>query len=172
MTKRRCRGAWSRPARAYVSTDATRLVSRTGRDQTSQYPELSSLATYVNALHTVLDGEIVVLGPDGQPSFESLQQRINISSPTDVERARKTHPVVMYVFDILWLDDRDLTHLPLTERREILHEIVTETGPIAFTYSVEGDGTSFYEAARKLGIEGIIGKKLDSPYEPGKRSHN
>ncbi len=157
---------------AYVTTDHTTLYSRTGRDQTGQYPELRSLATYVNALHAVLDGEIVVLGPDGQPSFSALQQRINLTSPVEVDRARKTHPVVLYVFDILWLDDRDLTGLPLTERREILRNVVTETGPLAITYGIEGDGRAFYEAAKGLGIEGIVAKKLDSVYEQGKRSHN
>jgi bifunctional non-homologous end joining protein LigD len=157
---------------AYVSTDHTTLFSRTGRDQTGQYPELGNLATYVNALHAVLDGEIVVLGPDGQPSFELLQQRINLTSPADVDKARKAHPVVFYAFDILWFDERDLTGLPLTERREILHEVVTQAGPIAFTYSIEGDGTAFYEAAKGLGIEGIIAKRLDSTYEQGKRSRH
>ena len=157
---------------AYVATDHTILYSRTGRDQTGQYPELRNLATYVNALHAVLDGEIVVLGPDGQPSFNLLQQRINITSPVDVDRARKAHPVVLYVFDILWVDNEDLTGLPLTERREILHNVVTEAGPLAFTYSVEGDGRAFYEAAKGLGIEGVVAKKLDSVYEQGKRSHD
>ena len=157
---------------AYVSTDHTQLYSRTGRDQTGQYPELGNLATYVNAMHAVLDGEIVVLGPDGQPSFNLLQQRLGLSSPVEVDRMRKTHPVVMYVFDILWVDERDLTDLPLTERREILHETVTQRGPIAFAYNVDGDGRAFYEAAKGLGLEGIIAKKLDSTYEQGRRSHN
>jgi DNA ligase D-like protein (predicted ligase)/DNA ligase D-like protein (predicted polymerase)/DNA ligase D-like protein (predicted 3'-phosphoesterase) len=157
---------------AYVSTDHTTLYSRTGRDQTARYPELANLATYVNALHAVLDGEIVVLGPDGQPSFSLLQQRINITSSAEVDRARKAHPVVFYVFDIVWLDERDLTTLPLTERRQILHDVVTPAGPLAFTYTVDGEGKAFYEAAKGLGLEGIVGKKLDSIYEQGKRSHN
>jgi len=157
---------------AYVSTDHTQLFSRSGRDQTGTYPELGNLATYVNAMHAVLDGEIVVLGPDGQPSFNMLQQRIGVSSAVEIDRLRKTHPVVFYVFDILWTDETDLTPLPLHERREILDELVTETGRIAFAYSVDGDGKAFYEAVKGLGLEGIIAKKLDSPYEPGKRSRN
>ncbi|MEX2540071.1 MAG: non-homologous end-joining DNA ligase [Actinomycetota bacterium] len=155
---------------AYVTPDATRLISRTGRDQSVQYPELTGLATYVNALHAVLDGEIVAIDDKGQPSFERLQQRINLSSPTDVERAQKQFPVALYVFDVLWMDDRDLTGLPLTERRKILKEIVTEDGPLGFTLNVDGDGESFFEAAKALGIEGIIAKRLDSVYEPDKRS--
>jgi bifunctional non-homologous end joining protein LigD len=155
---------------AYVSTDGTRLVSRTGRDQTAQYPELANLATYTNAIHAVLDGEIVVLNESGQPSFELLQQRVNLSSAPDIDRARHRHPVYLYVFDILWLDDRDLTSEPLTRRREVLREVVTETGPIGFTLAVEGEGCAFFEAAKTLGIEGIIAKKLDSVYEPGRRT--
>jgi bifunctional non-homologous end joining protein LigD len=155
---------------AYVSTDHTTLYSRSGREQTAQYPELSNLATYVNAMHAVLDGEIVALDQNGQPSFERLQQRVNIGSATDVERVRRTHPVVLYVFDILWADDEDLTGRELTQRREILRALVTETGPIKFPYAVEGEGKTFYEAAKGLGIEGIIAKKLDSTYEPGRRS--
>ncbi len=157
---------------AYVSTDATRLISRTGRDQSAQYPELGALAKYVNALHAVLDGEIVALDEAGQPSFGKLQQRINLSSAAEIDRARESNPVSIYVFDILWLDDRDLTQFTLTERREVLREIVTEDGPVGITLSVEGDGMSFFSAAKELGLEGIVAKKLDSTYEPGKRSRH
>jgi bifunctional non-homologous end joining protein LigD len=155
---------------AYVSTAETRLISRTGRDQTVQYPELANLATYVNAVHAVLDGEIVAVGEDGQPSFERLQQRINLTSGSDIDKIRTKVPVHLYAFDILWLDDRDLTQLPLSERRAILEDIVTPTGRIGITMVVEEEGRQFFEAAKGLGIEGIIAKKRDSIYEPGKRS--
>jgi bifunctional non-homologous end joining protein LigD len=156
---------------AYVSTDATTLISRTGRDQTAQYPELSHLAVYVNAQHAVLDGEIVAMDEHGQPSFNRLQQRINLTSEREIERVKENCPVSIYLFDILWLDERDLTQEPLHERRRILKEVVTQSGPIATTLSVEGDGRSFFEAAKGLGLEGIIAKKIDSIYEPGRRSH-
>ena len=155
---------------AYVTTDGTTLISRRGRDQTTQYPELSNLAVYVNARHAVLDGEIVALDENGQPSFNRLQQRIGLSGEREIERARHTHPVSVYLFDLLWLDDRDLTQEPLTERRRILRDVVTQAGPVAVTLSVEGEGRSFFEAAKALGIEGIVAKRLDSVYEPGSRS--
>jgi DNA ligase D-like protein (predicted ligase)/DNA ligase D-like protein (predicted polymerase)/DNA ligase D-like protein (predicted 3'-phosphoesterase) len=155
---------------AYVTTDATTLVSRSGRDQTAQYPELSNLAKYVNAVHAVLDGEIVAMNERGQPSFERLQSRINLTAERDIERAREACPVSIYLFDVLWLDERDLTSEPLSERRRVLREIVTEEGPVALTLGVEGDGRSFFEAAKGLGIEGIVAKRLDSQYEPGRRS--
>jgi bifunctional non-homologous end joining protein LigD len=155
---------------AYVSTDGTRLVSRTGRDQTSSYPELANLATYANAINAVIDGEIVVLDRDGRPSFQLLQQRLNLSSPTEISRARERLPVHLYVFDILWLDGHDLRELPLTERRERLAEVVTETGPISRTYSSDGQGRAFFDAVKELGLEGMIAKRLESQYVPGRRT--
>jgi bifunctional non-homologous end joining protein LigD len=157
---------------AYVTTDGTTHLSRRGRDQTAQYPELSNLAVFVNARHAVLDGEIVALDANGQPSFNRLQQRIGLSGEREIERARQTYPVSVYFFDILWLDDRDLTQEPLHERRRILKEVVTEAGPVAVTLSIEGEGRSFFEAAKALGIEGIVAKRLDSTYEPGHRSRS
>jgi bifunctional non-homologous end joining protein LigD len=112
------------------------------------------------------------LDKSGQPSFGLLQQRINLGSVTEIEQIRKTIPVHFYVFDILWLDGRNLCNEPLTERRRVLHEVVTQAGPIAFALSVDGNGKDFYQAAKNLGIEGIIAKKLDSIYEPGRRSHH
>lgn len=155
---------------AYVTTDGTTLRSRRGRDQTAQFPELANLAVYANVRHAVFDGEIVALDANGQPSFNRLQQRIGLSGEREIERARTTHPASIYLFDILWLDDRDLTNEPLRERRRILKEVVTETGPVAVTLAVEGDGRSFFEAAKGLGLEGIVAKRLDSVYEPGRRS--
>jgi bifunctional non-homologous end joining protein LigD len=155
---------------AYVATDGTRLVSRTGRDQTDIYPELDNLARFVNALNAVIDGEIVASDEGGRPSFERLQQRMNLTAPKDVERARRQVPVVLFAFDLLWLDGHDLTREPLEERRRLLEEVVTVTGPMALTFVVDGEGTSFFESAKELGFEGIVGKRLGTPYVPGRRT--
>jgi bifunctional non-homologous end joining protein LigD len=155
---------------AYVTTEGTRLVSRTGREQTLQYPELDHLAEYVNALSAVIDGEIVALDEQGVPSFELLQQRMNISSPREVARMRRNVPVTIYLFDVLWLDGQDLTALPLEERRRLLEETVTQHGPVKLTYFVDRDGIRFFEASKKVGLEGVIAKRLGSLYQPGRRS--
>jgi bifunctional non-homologous end joining protein LigD len=155
---------------AYVATEGTRLVSRTGRDQTDIYPELDNLARFVNALNAVIDGEIVASDEGGRPSFERLQQRMNLTAPKDVERARRQVPVVLFAFDLLWLDGHDLTREPLEERRRLLEEVVTVTGPMALTFVVDGEGTSFFESAKELGFEGIVGKRLGTPYVPGRRT--
>jgi bifunctional non-homologous end joining protein LigD len=155
---------------AYVTTDGTTLQSRTGRDQTVQYPELNNLAVHVNAMYAVLDGEVVALGADGQPSFERLQQRINLTAERDVERMRASCPVYFYAFDVLWVDDRETMSLPWHERREILEGLVTEAGPIGLTLIHPEQGRQFFEAAKDLGLEGLIAKRKDSAYEPGRRS--
>ena len=157
-------------ALAYVWTHETKLVSRRGRDQTAQYPELASLARFVNALQAVIDGEIVALDEEGRPSFERLQQRMNLQSPGEIEKARRRIPVQLFAFDLLWLDDRDLTGEPLEERRRLLEEVVTQTGPMGFTLTVEGEGSKLFDAAAASGYEGVVGKRLGSPYAPGKRS--
>jgi DNA ligase D-like protein (predicted ligase)/DNA ligase D-like protein (predicted polymerase)/DNA ligase D-like protein (predicted 3'-phosphoesterase) len=155
---------------AYVDTGGTRLVSRTGRDQTAQYPELSNLAMYVNALTAVVDGEIVAVDEAGRPSFNRLQQRMNLGGAREIDRARRTIPATLYAFDLLWMDGEDLTRTPLQDRRERLESIVTQDGPMKLTVYTDGDGLRFYEAAKQLGIEGVIGKKLGSVYQPGRRS--
>lgn len=155
---------------AYVATDGTTLVSRTGRDQTAQYPELDNLAQQANALSAVVDGEIVAPDERGRPSFERLQQRMNLSSPRDVDRARKQYPVLLYAFDLLWLDGRDLTGEPVEERRRRLESIVTEAGAVRLTAFVDGEGRRFFEAARHLGFEGMVAKRLGSVYQPGRRT--
>jgi bifunctional non-homologous end joining protein LigD len=118
----------------------------------------------------VIDGEIVAADEQGRPSFERLQQRMNLTAPKDIDRARRQVPVVLFAFDLLWLDGRDLTREPLEERRRLLEEVVTVTGPVALTFVVEGEGTSFFESAKELGFEGIVGKRLGSPYVPGRRT--
>lgn len=155
---------------AYVTTHGTVLKSRTGRDQTVYYPELVHLAQFVNVPSVVLDGEIAALEAGGRPSFERLQQRINISGPREIERIRRTIPVSLFLFDVLWIDGEDVTGKPLEERRTILEECVTETGPVKLTYYLDGEGERFFDASKQLGLEGIIAKRLGSAYQPGKRS--
>ncbi|HEX6208717.1 MAG TPA: non-homologous end-joining DNA ligase, partial [Actinomycetota bacterium] len=155
---------------AYVTTDATRLLSRKGRDQTAQYPELDNLARWTNALWAVLDGEIVAVDDAGRPSFERLQERINLSAPSDIEKARRRIPVRLYAFDLLWLDERDLTNEPLEERRRLLEGIVTESDRLGLTLYLDGEGERLFEAAKGLGYEGIVAKKLGTRYQPGRRS--
>jgi bifunctional non-homologous end joining protein LigD len=155
---------------AVIGTEGTRLISRTGRDQTSIYPELSNLAMYVNALQAVIDGEIVAADEQGRPSFERLQQRMNLTGPRDIDRMRKKVPVTMFAFDLLWFDGQDWSQQPLEERRDKLERIVTSSDALRTTIYVDGDGRRLFEAAKQLGFEGVVAKKLGTVYQSGRRS--
>ncbi len=155
---------------AYVDMESTKLISRRGRDQTASYPELGSLHNRITSSNAVVDGEIVAGGPEGQPSFELLQQRMNLASPAEIDRIRRKIPVELYAFDLLWLDGEDLTGLPLSERRRRLEGISVEGKALRLTYVVEREGVAFYEQAKKFGFEGVVAKRAASPYLPGRRS--
>lgn len=111
-------------------------------------------------INAVIDGEVVVLDEDGRSNFGALQ---NWRSEADGE-------IYFYVFDVLWLNGKDLMHLPLSERREVLKEIAPENNTIRLSENFLVSGIDFFEAVKKMGIEGIIAKKTDSIYIPGMRS--
>jgi bifunctional non-homologous end joining protein LigD len=154
----------------YLVGEDVRLMSRTGRDQSSSYPELARVYRRINATNAVIDGEIVATDERGRTSFELLQQRINLASRSEIERATKKIPVEMVAFDLLWLDGEDLTARPLSERRQRLTEVIMEDRGIRLVYWVPDDGKRFFQAAQELGLEGIIAKKASSRYLPGRRS--
>ncbi|MHB8512849.1 MAG: non-homologous end-joining DNA ligase [Actinomycetota bacterium] len=157
---------------ANVETSGTKLISRTGRDQTAIYPELNNLAMWTNAVQAVLDGEIVAADESGRPSFERLQSRMNLQNPRDIDRLRRKIPVTMFAFDLLWYDGKDLTKEPIERRFELLDRIITPSEKLRITLRVNGSGTQLFDAAKQLGFEGIVGKRLGSTYQPGRRSPN
>ena len=155
---------------AELSTGETRLRSRTGRDVTDTYPELRMIHELVDQVNAVLDGEIVALDESGKDSFEQLQQRMNLRNAREIERIKARIPVSLVVFDVLWLDGRETIGLPLEQRRELL-ELVTETDErLQVITHVEGDGLAFTEGARGLGLEGVVAKRIGTPYVPGRRT--
>jgi bifunctional non-homologous end joining protein LigD len=156
----------------YLEGEDVRLISRTGRDQTATYPELSRLYRRISAVNAVLDGEIVATDEEGKTSFELLQQRMNLIGRSEIERIRRKIPVELVVFDILWLDGEDLTKVPLTERRERLQGVVLEDNGIRLVYWAPDEGVRFYKAAKELGLEGVIAKRAAGRYQPGKRSED
>ncbi len=154
-------------AAAVISAGETRLISRNGNDVTVAYPELSNLK--VNATTGILDGEICAFD-DGRPSFQKLQMRMHVRAAGEIERLRKTVPVAYMVFDILAVDGKSLVNTKYSERRRILEKTVKKSKTVQLSPVVIGDGTSLFAAAKQQRLEGIVAKKLDSRYEPGKRS--
>ena len=118
----------------------------------------------------MLDGEVVAFDADGRPSFQKLQGRMHLTSEHAVRRLSQSDPVHYVIFDLLWLDGRSLTGLPYTERRAKLVEL-SLNGPTWRTPANHvGDGAAMLEASRAQGLEGIIAKRLDSTYAPGRRT--
>ncbi|PYP53068.1 MAG: DNA ligase D [Gemmatimonadetes bacterium] len=162
---------------AYATENDVKLMTRNGKDKARQFPEivasLKKLAAQTKR-SLVLDGEIVAL-IDGEPArFQELQSRMHVKESHLIERHSSSTPAALILFDILMDGDEVLLHEPWSERRaRLLKRIGKRTSKqLWVTDSVEGDGKKMLEKARRQGWEGVIAKRIDSPYEPGNRSRN
>ena len=154
---------------AFVDGGEVRLQTRNLLDCTKQYPEVHGAAeALTGAYQAILDGEIVALDENGVPSFQRLQPRVHQRDESAVSRLRKSVPVVYEVFDVLHLDGEDLTTQPLRERRRRLEAALQPMGAIRLSEGFPGDGVALFNAAREQGLEGIVAKRLDSPYVSGR----
>jgi bifunctional non-homologous end joining protein LigD len=153
-----------------VAGDAVRVSGRRGNVETARYPEAQAIRAGIRARQAVVDGELVVLDADGRPSFERLQQRINVSRESDARRLAAEHPVTFVAFDLVQLEGRDLMATELRIRKKTLRETIVDSPHVLFAEHVERDGVALFEEARKSGIEGIVGKRADSLYHPGART--
>ena len=154
----------------YAEGGRLKLVSRNGNDITPRYPELRELGRALGAREAVLDGEVVAFGPDGKPSFQVLQSRMHVVSDAAQRRLAAAHPVAYVIFDLLFLDGHSLMELRYDERREQLLALGL-SGPNWQTPAHRvGDGAALLEATRAQGLEGVIAKRLDCPYTPGRRA--
>jgi bifunctional non-homologous end joining protein LigD len=143
------------------------LSYRTGRPATASYPEVADAMKRLCAERIVLDGEVIAFDERGKPDFQRLARRIHAMRPTDVRYAAMAVPVTFLVFDILALGDRDLRSLPLRVRKEILAKLVPKRGTIRVIDYVEARGDVLFEFCRQNGLEGVVGKRVDSTYREG-----
>jgi bifunctional non-homologous end joining protein LigD len=158
-------------ALAVCDGDKTALFSRTQREITATYPELGRLNDRLVCLDAIVDGEIVAMH-DGRPSFERLQNRINVQRARDVTRMAKEIPVTYLAFDLLYLDGGSLIDRPIEERKQLLSELVVVSQTVQVSPLVAGEGMALFEAARDQRLEGIVAKRLGCPYRPGKRTRD
>jgi bifunctional non-homologous end joining protein LigD len=150
-----------------VEPGGVTVTNRRG-GEISSYPELAGLAGALAPHAAVLDGEVVAFNEKGQTSFQRLQRRMHVAQPTAELLADV--PAVFVAFDILWLDDEWLIGCPQHERTRILGTLGL-TGPAWQTAPIlDARPAELVEACRDLGLEGFMAKRLDAPYEPGKRS--
>jgi bifunctional non-homologous end joining protein LigD len=137
---------------AFRDGETVRLVSRTGKSQNSDFPELVEAIGGELCDDFVVDGEVVAFR-DGVTSFARLQQR-----------HRQRVPLFLYVFDVLHLAGHDVTRIPLRSRKSLLRRALEFHGGVRFTPHRNRDGEAFYEEACARGLEGLIAKRADSPY--------
>jgi bifunctional non-homologous end joining protein LigD len=137
-----------------------RLYSRRGNDFTRKFGTIADAVSRIKATTFVLDGEAVVVDPQGKPSFQMLQNRAALPPGCNL---------VYYAFDLLHLDGKDLKDRPLTERRELLSKLPGNSG-VLLSQSLPGTLTQIITAVKEHGLEGVVAKRLDSTYHPGRRS--
>ena len=138
---------------------SVRILSRNEKDLTASYPAIRAAGRTLRAESAVVDGELVAVDASGRPSFQALQHR----------SAYPSHAILFYAFDLLHLDGRRLTALPLSARREHLVQVLGDSG-LRMSEELTGEAADVIEAIRGLGLEGIIAKRRDSRYLPGHRT--
>lgn len=145
------------------------IHTRNKNDVTLQFPELQEGEKAFRATNAVFDAEIVSLDASGKPVFKKVINRLMSTGETNINKLSKASPCYCYIFDCLYLDGRSLVNEPLMKRKEWLKDAVRFDTPYRVSEYVD-DGNSLFEAARDHGLEGIMAKKRDSKYTPGKRS--
>jgi len=156
-------------ALVHVADGRVHVASRKLVDITPRYPELWPQTERAQR-PMVLDGEVVAFDDEGRPSFGHLQHRMHITDPRDVRRRMERYPAAFMAFDLLWLDDHSTMGLPYTERRALLDGLGLDHPCWSVPRHRLGDGAALLQATRARGMEGVVAKRLDSVYEPGRRS--
>ena len=144
-----------------VENGTARAFTRRGHDWTSLYAPVVKEAGRLRCRAAILDGELVVQAHDGRSDFNALRHAIHA----------EPHRLVFFAFDVLHLGDRDLRPAPLTDRRDLLGDLLgvrAPDSPIQFSEALEGDGAAIFAAAEGMGLEGIVSKRAASRYQSGR----
>lgn len=165
-------------AMAHVRDGHVRLVARNGVDLAPFFPELYLIPGLLKANEAILDGEIVVIDGEGHPAFEALRPRLHAiaggdpaSLPPELLKPRKIQGQLCYqAFDLLWLDGKPTSQLPLWQRKNLLHNAIRPTAEFAAVDFVDDEGIAFFDAVVHRRLEGIVAKRKTSVYTAGKRS--
>jgi bifunctional non-homologous end joining protein LigD len=146
---------------SHIINKDVELVTRNLNSYTSKYPQIAKdLLKFKKNI--VVDGEIVVLDSGGNPSFQLMQNYLRTMKGT----------IVYYIFDVLWYNGYNTEKLPLTERKNLLQEIIPKSNLIFYSDHIEREGKKLFDAAKEKGIEGIVAKQAKSLYYEGIRTRN
>src|SRR6185295_9230635 len=145
---------------ARVEKGKARLWSRNAKDWTERFPTVARAVEALAVPTAILDGEVAMLLPDGTTSFNALQ---------NVQGSAAAGELTYFVFDVIYLDGWDLTAASLEERKKVLHDLLAGSSkPLRYSEHVVGAGEEFFRQACRLKLEGIVSKKRDAPYNPGR----
>ncbi|MBY7737594.1 ATP-dependent DNA ligase [Paenibacillus polymyxa] len=150
----------------YHDQGNTRLFNRKQHERTLLYPELARFSSYCMADSVILDGEMIALGADGKPSFHEIMRRDLIRRTERIQAAYEAVPATYMLFDIVYLNGEWVHRKPLQERLELLHQIIIPNERIQLA-PAHPDGQALFQVMCSQGMEGIVCKKLDSPYTLG-----
>jgi len=156
----------------YLRGGTMRIFTKRGNERTGFYPELNLLEKELGSREVVLDGELVVLDDAGQPSFHNVLVRETVKSKRNLQYYLRNYPVNYIMFDILMNNGQLLTNRPLFERKKILEQVISPLTAASETFSISQvyeDGEKLYETMKQRNMEGIVSKKLNSLYLPGKK---
>ena len=145
---------------AHLKNGIAKLYTRRGLDWSNKFPHTLTGVEEIPAKNAIFDGEVVAFDEEGKPDFQMLQNSI---------KAKNDKNFRYYIFDILYLDGKDLRNLPLIERKEILHNLLGDaSAQVIFSEHIDGDGTDFYKVSCEHKLEGIVSKLADAPYRSGR----
>jgi DNA ligase 1 len=147
--------------------DGVKAYTRHENEVSARFPELKRISIPTG---TVLDGELIVTDNQGRPDFERVMKRLQARNPVKIERLARELPVQYVVFDILYHRGKPIIDRPLMERKVLLDEVVKEDHVFARIRFVEENATGLFQVTGDAGLEGIVIKQKDAPYQPGKRS--
>ncbi|MFK4439133.1 DNA ligase [Paenibacillus sp. RC21] len=150
----------------YHNQGSTRLFNRKQHERTPLYPELATFSSYCQAESIILDGEMIALGADGKPSFHDIMRRDLIRRTDRIQAAYEAVPATYMLFDILYLNGEWVHRKPLAERLELLHQVILPNERVQLA-PAHHDGQALFQVIRSEGMEGIVCKRLDSPYTFG-----
>jgi bifunctional non-homologous end joining protein LigD len=153
---------------ADLTDGEVQLMTRRGNDANASFPEIVKAVGALPYRHVILDGEVIAADENGRPSFQRLQQRARFLRPAELRRASLENPVTFYAFDLIAFEDRDLRSLPLIERKRLLRELLPPAGAVHYLEHFERDGERVFAEVEKMGLEGLVAKKAQSPYRGGR----
>ena len=155
---------------AYIKDGTTKLFSRNNKEMTIRYPELKKLEEWVDAKEAILDGEIIVLNKHGSASFQELASRFGLKNLAEITRLSKSQKIVLYVFDLLYLDGFNLMRAELLDRNATLKRIIHPRAVFKLAPHNVKDGVKRFRTAEKKKLEGIMAKNASSVYEQKRSS--